>query len=106
MELDSKYQVEIHFTVDQPGGYLRHYNLTTSPNDPSKLAPVFVPTESFTSHTTAMNPLWGGPGPDDVMAGGFETCAYIFDLHAGYRQQDGHRYRHTVHKRRAYYVAE
>ncbi len=106
MALASKYQVEIHYTVDHPGGYLRNYRLTTSPNDPTKFAPIFVPTDSFQSHTSATDPLWGGPGSDDAMAGGFETCAYIFDLRASYRQQNGHRYRFGAHRRRAYYVSE
>ncbi|MCP4896346.1 MAG: hypothetical protein GY906_05170 [bacterium] len=108
MALESTYEVEIHYTVNHPGGFLRSYALTASPNDSSVSSVTFQALEGFGTHTTVANPrpVWNGPGSTSDMAGGFDTCAYIFDLVAGYRQHDGERYRNGEHRRRTYYVSE
>lgn len=104
MDLQSQYQVEIHYTVSHAGGYLRSYSLTASPNDGS--SGVSFESESFTAHTTPGNPVWNGPGSDDRARTGFQDCAYIFDLVARSRQQNGIVYVQGKHPRRTYYVLE
>lgn len=104
MELVSHYQVEVRYTVSHPGGYLRAYSLSAKLSDGT--GPIAFDSESFQAlpTTTPLYPLWNGPGARVSTAGGFSRCAYIFDLVASYRQQDGYHYRTNVHPRRAYYV--
>jgi hypothetical protein len=97
--------VEIHFTVSHAGQYLRGYSLAASPNN-SGLSTVAFTSDDFTAHTTPADPLWGGPGPQVVSAGGFQRCAYIFDLVATSRQQNGVDFVQRAHLRRNYYVLE
>lgn len=104
MDLQSQYEVEIHYTVSHAGGYLRSYSLTAAPNDGS--SGVGFVSDSFTAHTTPGNPVWNGPGSDDRARTGFKDCAYIFDLGARSRQQNGIVYVQRKHPRRAYYVLE
>jgi hypothetical protein len=63
-------------------------------------------SDTFTAHTIPTDPLWAGPGSQVVSAGGFQSCAYICDLVATSRQQNGSNFVQRTHPRRAYYVQE
>jgi len=102
LELQSTYQVDIRFTVEQAGGYLRSYTLHARSNDGSST--VTFAQDDFTSHTTATNPLWSGPGSTGAIRGGFSRCGYDFDLVARSRLQNGYNYVQWRNPERVYYV--
>ncbi len=105
MPLASAYDVEIHFTAHHEGGYMHSYNLAAVSN--SGAVSVSFDSETFGSHTTALNPVWPGTAATGTEArtGGFTTpCAYLFDLSALSRLQDGYHYIQSANPERAYYV--
>ena len=105
LDLDGKFQVRIHSTISHGGQYLRNYSLIATANDSAK-TPVTFFSETYDPDTTATAPLWNNPGLQIVDRGGFENCAYIFDLKAWSRQQNGIDWVQRRHQRRAYYVMQ
>jgi hypothetical protein len=106
LHLGNHYEPEIRFTARHEGGYMGSYSLAAGSNDGS-VSVSFVPTESFTAHTTSTNPLWEGTPPTGqiVRHGGFtKACAYLFALSASSRLQNGYGYVQSSAPGRAYYV--
>jgi hypothetical protein len=105
-----QYGIEIDYTAHHPGNYMWKYSLTATANDPSIPGVTFV-NEVYTptSPPTSTSVLWEGtPAAGDTKFKDYfnwpNACAYIFDLVAWSRVQDGYDYIHHVHQRRTYYV--
>jgi hypothetical protein len=109
MNLQSTYDVEIHFTAHHVGQYMREYELWAAPNDDPN-AKINFALDSFDSgsNTTATDPLWEGtpPGGDiELNKSSFpKNCAYIFHLRGNSRLQNGYNHIQWRHPLKAYYV--
>ncbi|MCP5045767.1 MAG: hypothetical protein GY940_01245 [bacterium] len=102
-----KYGIEIDFTAHHTGNYMRSYSLSAISND--KAVNVSFDSQGYATHVSAADPRWFGTavaGDTKFQAfGSFpQACAYIIDLIATSRVQNGYNYIQRVHKRRAYYI--
>ncbi len=99
-----QYGIEIDYTAHHPGNYMYKYYLTATPNDPS------IPGITFVNEVcTPTTVLWEGtPAAGDTKFKDYfnwpNACAYIFDLVAWTRVQDGYYFIHHAHPRRTYYI--
>jgi hypothetical protein len=99
-----QYGIEINYTAHHPGNYMYKYSLTATPNDPS------IPGVTFVNEVcTPTTVLWEGtPAAGDTRFKDYfnwpNACAYIFDLVAWSRVQDGYYFIHYAHPRRTYYI--
>ena len=110
----NQYGIQIKFTAHHPSRYMRYYKLSAIANDTMAAGGpddvVFV-TQSYDPATAATPPLWEGTpviGTSAFKDHSFwnKTCAFIFDLVARDRIQDGYNYIHWKHKRRTYYIID
>jgi hypothetical protein len=102
-----KYGIEIDFTANHTGNYMKNYSLSAVSNDSA--VNVSFDSQVYTGHVSVADPRWEGtPATGDTKFKAFgnftKACAYIIDLVAWSRVQNGYNYIQKVHKRRAYYI--
>jgi len=114
MELENKYDVEVHFTAHHPGNYMRYYNLRAKPNACPRVTFVseVYPEANIASPvfpSGATPPDWQGTALTGTVAtapkASFGKCGYIFTLSGSSRLQNGYNYVQWRHPQRAYYVS-
>jgi hypothetical protein len=110
-DASNEYGIQIKFTAHHPGGYMRSYTLSAIANDTMAAGgpPDVVFVQQSYDPTASTAPEWEGTPATGASA--FKdhshwdkTCAFIFDLVARDRIQNGYYYIHWPHKRRAYYI--
>ncbi|MCP5049721.1 MAG: hypothetical protein GY940_21300 [bacterium] len=106
-QLPYQYGIEIDFTANHTGNYMKNYSLSAVSND--QTVNVSFDSQNYTTHVSAADPRWEGTtstGDTKFKAfGNFpKACAYIIDLTAWSRVQNGYNYIQRIHRRRAYYI--
>jgi hypothetical protein len=114
MKLLGTYEVEIHYTAHHEGGYMRDYCLYAISNEGSKVnflvdpEDVSIPLDCIDFKIASATHIWHGTpdtGEKALNQDNFpKDCAYIIDLRAWSRQQDGYHYVQWKHPRRTYYI--